>query len=266
VNGNGFHVTDFGAPASGPVFEATHVAGDVDGELISVLRVLTGGVGAVRWSSVDGETVLERPRETVSHTVHGMDAAGALLVGQARYDGRLAAPVATVWDAGGDVTLLAVEREVASSARAVSPDGTLVAGVLLDLFSDAEPRDQNVLWDATNPDRLPVAIRTLFGGRTDAGVNAGPTAVTQTGLVAGWDTEGAFVWRSSWPSAISFRAYLAAAGLSLPSGERDELKGAVDVVGGTVFAGTTRQGSGDRVSAAHWVAFVPDTVTLPAPR
>ena len=74
------------------------------------------------------------------------------------------------------------------------------------------------------------------------------------------------VMHLAWPTALSFRTYLAAAGLSLPSGERDELKGAVDVVGGTVFAGTTRQGSGERVSSAHWVAFVPDTVTLPAPR
>ena len=261
----GVQVTSLGAPASGVVFEATHVSGSPAGELIAVLRVLTGGAGTVRWSSVSGETVLALPRETVSRTVRGMDASGDVLVGDASLDGRQRAPLATSWDAAGAVTLLRVAGEAASSARAVSPDGAFAVGVRLDLFRERdddverEPVDEHVIWDLGNPERSAVAFRTFFGSRTDVGEAGGPTAVTRSGLVAGWDGEGAFVWRAGQPEAQQFRAFLEDAGLALPRGERDQLKAAVDVVGGTVFAGTTRTGDGDRSGLVHWVAFVPTT-------
>jgi len=256
VNGNGFHVTDFGSAASGIVFEATHVAGDTQNELIAVLRVLTGGAGTVRWSSVGGETLLQLPRETVSRTVFGMDARGDVLVGDARADGRARAPFAATWDRDGAVTRLSVGREAGSSARAVSSDGKLAAGVLLDLFTDIDPLHQHVVWDLTDTDRPAVPIRTLFGGHTDGGANAGPAAITDSGFVAGWDTRGSFVWQSGWPDAVALGDYLEGAGLALPAGEAHVLKGAIDVVDGHILLGTTRVGSGERIAASHWVAFV----------
>jgi hypothetical protein len=268
-NGNGFHVTDFGDPASGPVFEATHVAGEVsvegDTELIAVLRVVTGGVGAVRWSSIGGQTTLERPRETVGHNVRAMNDAGSVLGGDAYREGRAIVSIPVLWDSAGDATILPLGRDAAGRVSALSPDGTLAAGLFLDFFTDREPTDRHVIWDATDEEPIPVTMRTAFGVRGDGAIGAGPTAVTRSGTVTGWDAEGAFLWRADWPSAIPLRAYLEAAGLSIPEGV-DRLEDAVDVVGGTVLAGTTRSGSGDRLANRHWIAFVPDTIILPAPR